>query len=386
MAKKKADEGLQYMLSLGFNPAKNMSGVEEQLEKASDKQTARDFMLTIDKRIKSGCSDNDTFYPLKNKNLQFSLALSSAYDADIIRKACNWISKNKELFGGTILEVGCDCGVMSCFLAKTFPDSQITAIDRCQKGIDNAVLLAEKLDVHNVQFKCADLNDVNGLYDTVFSMRTVHENHTDRGSEDLLNELDEQATVFQKSLHSYAETLSMKLSENGLLISIERMGRNALLLGWMKALEEAGLTFALNQYEELICKELGEDSVFEAFVSYKANKGTASARELFMSACTKYMDFSRAEYGGWDAKIVFDWKHGELIEGYIEEDTRTHARLKLSMWTHKYDETGLIMYENNNGAVRAAFYDISQKEEMRSALRSSIDAARQYSYIKISKM
>ncbi len=89
-------------------------------------------------------SGSKEFYDFKNSDPEISRALSEAYDGDIIRKACNYISSHKDYFGETILEVGCDCGIISCFLAKSFPDAEIVSIDRCAAAIKIAKDFAKK--------------------------------------------------------------------------------------------------------------------------------------------------------------------------------------------------------------------------------------------------
>ena len=117
MKNKKKEPGLDYMMSLGFYPAKTLSGVEDQLAKVSDRNTARKLLEEIDQRVDSR-RDDTGFYQRKNADYGVSLALTSAFDADILRKACNWVSSHTEYFGETILEVGCDCGVMTCFFSQ----------------------------------------------------------------------------------------------------------------------------------------------------------------------------------------------------------------------------------------------------------------------------
>ncbi len=226
--KRKKDAGLEYMLSLGFYPAKTISGIEEQIAAVSDRKTAREFIEIFDKRA-DGMIENDKFYSLKNKDYNVSLALTSAFDSDILRRACNWIAEHKDYFGKTILEVGCDCGVMTCFLAQMFPESMITAIDRCQEAVTNASRLAKERGIKNIVFLACDLDDIKGSFDTVFSMRTAHENY--KADEDIVNDLSEQAEIFKESLMPYTNTLSRLVSNDGQLITIERIGRNALLEG-----------------------------------------------------------------------------------------------------------------------------------------------------------
>ena len=115
-------------------------------------------------------------YLLKNEDIDAALKFTGDVDGDIIRHVCNWILSHKQCFGKTILEVGCDIGLISCFLAKTFPESKIIAIDRFSEGVAIAKQLAEELELNNIEFKCIDANSINEKYDTVFSCRTLHEN------------------------------------------------------------------------------------------------------------------------------------------------------------------------------------------------------------------
>ncbi len=254
MKKKDRTPGLDYMIELGFKPEKSFSKIKDRVYETTDKDVAERIMKAIDSRG-DGKGNNDSFYKQKNSTLKLSLAITGAFDADILKRACNWIVEHKDFFNKTILEVGCDCGVMSCFLARMFPDSHITSIDRCEEAISNAKELAAKLSISNITFLTCDLKDLSGTYDTVFSMRTVHENF--EAPEEAVNDLSEQAEVFRDSLAEYANALRSRLSEDGVLISIERIGRNALLLGWMEALYDAGLFFLTEVYDELKCLEVG---------------------------------------------------------------------------------------------------------------------------------
>ena len=179
---------------------------------------------------------------------------------------------------------------------------------------------------------------------------------------------------------------SNALTEHGLLISIERIGRNALLLGWMKALAEVNLTFDLSCYEELVCTEAGDDSVFQAFVCFKGIESEITAKDLFDFACSKYLDYTLAQYEGWDAKIVFENRRGTLIEGYNVEYTTPPSKVRVSLWTHRTDDTGLVAYQNNNGNVTTTFLDISQKEEMLQSMHDALDESRAYGNVTITEM
>lgn len=373
MSKKRTpDSGLKYLMEIGFERIRGEHGLADRFYKVFGK-TRTEEIFDIWEGMEVGTKD---FYDFKNSDPKISKALSEAYDGDIIRKACNYIDGHKEYFGPTILEVGCDCGMMSCFLAKTFPESRIVSIDRCEAAIENAKEFAKKQNVDNIAFLASDLRDINDTFDTVFSMRTVHENHDKDEKEDLVNDLGEQAEIYKESLTGYASALSNALSDHGKLISIERIDRNALLLGWMEAMNAVDLEFDVESYEELICEEAGEESSFTAFICEKGKECEIKAKDIFDLACSKYLDYTQAQYGGWDGKIVFENRRGKLIEGYKWEIPSQHGKGRISLWTHANDETGLISYQNTNGNVLTQFLDISQKEGMLKQLHEVLEECR----------
>ncbi len=381
MAKKReVDPGLKYLQEIGFNRIKGKYGLADRWRKVfGDVKAAQ-----IWKKWESIPTGSHEFYEFKNSDPEISRSFSEAYDSDILRKACNYIAAHTEYFGETILEVGCDCGIMSCFLAKTFPEAKIVSIDRCEAAIDIARRFAQKQGVNNITFLACELNGIEKTFDTIFSMRTMHENYI--ADEDAVNDLGEQAEIFKESLSEYASALSNALTDNGRLISVERIGRNALLLGWMEALDAAGLAFDLSCYEELECLEAGNESVFQAFVCFKGVESEIDSKDLFDYACSKYLDYSKAQYEGWDAKIVYENRRGNLIEGYNLVYSTPPAKVRFSLWTHRTDETCLVSYQNNNGNVITLFYDISQKEEILEAMHKALDESRAYGNVVITEM
>ena len=380
MAKGSIDPGLKYLQEIGFQRIRGKYGLSDQLKKVFGKFKAEQIM----KKWESLPNGSKEFYDFKNSDPEISLLFSEAYDDDIIRKGCNFIAAHKEYFGETILEVGCDCGIMSCFIAKTFPEAKIVSIDRCAAAIDIARDFAQKQGLNNISFLNCDLNEVTNTFDTVFSMRTMHENYI--YDEDFINDLSEQAEIFKNSLSGYASALSNVISDKGSLISVERIGRNALLLGWMDALNDSNLKFDLSCYEELECVEAGDESVFQAFICFKGVKSEVKPKDLFDYACSKYLDYSREQYEGWDAKNVFENRRGSLIEGYNIVYSKPPAKVRVSLWTHKTDETCIMLYQNNNGNVSLAFADISQIEKYLDAMHKAIDESRAYGNVVITKM
>ncbi len=144
----------------------------------------------------------------------------------------------------------------------------------------------------------------------------------------------------------------------------------------MEALSDSGFVFDFSCYEEITCKEIDEESTFEAFICSKELLDIVNSKELFDYACSKYLDYTQAQYGGWDAKIVFENRRKKLIKGYYIFYPNLHQKWRISLWTHKFDETGLILYRNRNGDAYTTFHDISLKEEMLKSMGDSIDEAK----------
>jgi len=62
--------------------------------------------------------------------------------------------------GPVVLDVGCGMGVQACFLAELHPAWSVTGLDRCTEGIQRARELAQQLEVANVDFQVASIEDL----------------------------------------------------------------------------------------------------------------------------------------------------------------------------------------------------------------------------------
>lgn len=172
--------GTEYFDELGLEIAKSFSDMKSILMKKIGEEKTDAFIAMIYKRgeaqSKGRQLDEKEFYEFKNQSFESGIHASATFDGDIIVKTCDWIAENKDVFGKRILDVGCDTGIVSCFLAKQLPESLITAIDDGSNAIGVAKTLATKLGVSNISFECSNVKEINEQYDTVFSSRTLHEN------------------------------------------------------------------------------------------------------------------------------------------------------------------------------------------------------------------
>lgn len=373
------DAGLAYVRLLDIKPAKTYSKLESQLKEKISSEVAGEIIQQIKLRGTKEAVDNAAFYDLKNTNLATSLALSGAHDGDIIRKVCNWISDNASMFGQNILEVGCDCGIISCFLARTFPQSRIVAIDRCEKAIFAAKELASQLGVANVEFRHTDAADLPWeLFDTVFSMRSMHEN-MDAVQEDHTLLIGTQGQMFCNALQSYAKILSTLVCPSGNLISIEHCNRDPLLLGWMHALNKAELIPDPDAYHELICREVdNEKSCLQVTV---ATPGTSipedEIHDIFSSTFMGHVNLNAGnfQWANWEAAILLQNSIQDLIEGYFLYTRDGKKYGKLAIWSNKADEESILVEQVFEDDRLVANCHSKTLEDSKSSMKNAIFAA-----------
>ena len=287
--KKKKDAALEYMLKLGIFPAKSPSGALEQLRSVMDPETLKEVLTAEETE-----GDPQAFYRVKNRTLETALTVSGAFGGDVLRKACGLIDASPEVFcpaageeedlssrvaedpAFRVAEAGCDCGIVSCFIARRYPEAEVTGADLCAEGISAAEKLAEKLGLSNVRFVIGAAESLEaGAYDVVFSLRTMHENCDVEEPEDAAvpETLREYEEACFGALGPFAAGIAALLRPGGRFLSIERRGGSgavdALGHAFERAMEAAGLTCLPEMRRQLVCSEVGQETALEVRVFVK---------------------------------------------------------------------------------------------------------------------
>jgi hypothetical protein len=154
------------------------------------------------------------------------------------------IIDNSNLFNGSVLDMACDCGIVTCFMAKCYPNSNFVGVDINQKAIDNAKILADKLGLSNVEFVCSNVYDLDlgKKFDTVTSFRClidVADSQT-RGLSTVGLRL-ERENNFKNAFLPYAKAIENHLCDGGNVFSVERYTAEYGWLGWLNALSECSI-------------------------------------------------------------------------------------------------------------------------------------------------
>ena len=371
--KRQKEAGLQYLMDLGIRAAKDKEGMKKQLAEKLGKEAAQALLQRID-----GETDAQVIYDLKNADLDTALAFSGAYDSDIYRKACNWIDNNRAVFGREILEVGCDSGIMSCYLGRMFPESQITSIDRTPAAIAVAKELAEKMGVTNVTFQCSDVMELEARqFDTVFSLRTMHENIADRTIRPSFQFLLDQAVMYGNTVSDYADALMGHVRQGGSFVSIERGEVNPMFLGWLLNIRANGMQLEDSRYEELHCSVLGNPDIFQAVAAIKTGQQDANVYGFWCSLFA--MDPDTYQFHGWQAETLLqnsvpDLNH--LLEGCFLANQEGEPCGKYVVWSLNSRPGAVLYYQGNADGVTVSFYDASLADQICAQIRSIQEQSR----------
>ena len=234
----------QYMNEVGLKYIKNGNELLSGLAYRTDKQYTQDIAHELNSRAEGAPVDNSHFYELKNRNYDGSIYISAAFDGGVFRHIGNLVIDNADLLGNSVLDLCCDCGIVTCFMAKQFPEKSFVGIDINELAVNNAKTLAEKLGLSNVEFVCCDVYelDLGRKFDCVTSFRSLLDacELKTQGLNFVGFRADREES-YKNAFFDFAKVIAESLNENGNVISVERYTAEYGWLGWMQALYENGL-------------------------------------------------------------------------------------------------------------------------------------------------
>ncbi len=214
--------------------------------------------------------DNDEagFYATIFSNYELALTFSglriSLYQAVI-----DWILVClSESNPQKILDAGCGNGILTCFLAKRFPDATIIGIDISAEGIEQARKLALSLALTNIKFEVGDIKDF--LFDATDSFDLILS----------VAALEVTSPFLIKQLHN----LCKHLSEDGLMLNFEKLSNPQIQKYFVQALGESGLCADLEKSKWLSYENADGDEIhLPAFASTKKSDQEPISSDLAQS-------------------------------------------------------------------------------------------------------
>src|SRR5436853_6844696 len=90
-----------------------------------------------------------------------------------------------ERIGGasSILDFGCDVGLLTTFFARQFPDRSFVGLDRSVVSVAVAQERAAAFGINNIRFECLDLQQsrFTGTYDLIITTHALLQTNQDSG-------------------------------------------------------------------------------------------------------------------------------------------------------------------------------------------------------------
>ena len=368
---------LEYLKELDIKPSKRASQLEDKLIIELGKERASDIISAINERgrmERRGLKpDDETFYRVKHQDMKVSLAISGAFDGDIIRRILEWLDDSTVEFGKDVLDIGCENGLMTCYLAMKHPESQFLGIDRSKEAIARANEIKDRLNIANIRFEVQDAREINDTFDTVICSRNIHEN-LEYFTPDRMELFRTQAGAYKDHLNDYAQNMGSLLNEGGEFVMIERADIAAFIAGWLLALNEKGMIPA--EFGEIQASYLGNDAVFQVAIMKKS--GGIDPKALM----NMYIDFSLRDLGQpgkstgpQEGAMVLESTAEGLIEGIDLYNTHDIRAARLAVWKCT---GGIIMLERHSLGNGMHDYLLMPEDRAEDALEVIRNDARNY--------
>ena len=338
-------------------------------------RTSKDYAMKIAEELNSRAhhenSSNMVFYKMKNEMLEGSVYISAAFDGGLFRHLGNMIIDNADIFKGLIIDYACDCGIVSCFIAKMYPEAKVIGVDVNSSAIENAKELAAKLGVENIEFVCSDVFEfsIEEKADTACSFRTLLDVCLGNTKNiPFFGEREWREKQYAEAFSDYARIISDNLKDGGNLVSVERYTADYGWLGWIEALEQNGLCSIEEKCEEMRAADLSSVKDYSVtFCNKNGEKG--SALSTLCSVLGRNFK-SGTGYDGYMAEFALYHDADGSIEfcDVYKEDKIMHQ------FAIADAKSGKIMYFDANGNYKKIKYANAKKRDvLERNLKSSLD-------------
>ena len=151
-----------YLQEVGFIPRMIADDFWDYLH-ARYGDHAKQFLRYVDQRASSerttdGYVDSvEQLYRLKNASPDFSVAITSQYFGRLYTSYLAMVeSCGLPRAVASVLDIGCDNGILTAFYAHHFRRAHVLGVDRCEEGLACATANQRRLGIHNLSFLATD--------------------------------------------------------------------------------------------------------------------------------------------------------------------------------------------------------------------------------------
>lgn len=329
---------LGYFQTLGLRPAKSIDNFWRDLKRKYPKSLIAELENIVESRAE-GNQETD-LYEFKNQSLSLSLDFST-WSTDLYRRFLEWFTASNIDTPTKVLDIGCDNGIITCFLAKHYPDSEFLGIDISANSIKVARELATKLELKNVTFECINAFEVQNTYgnyfDMVISVRSLHEMFEEISDSRYWSLKDfENNTTFAKKSEELSKITNTLVEAGGRLVTFERLPRDVNVASFIKLLNSTGLCLNESVSHLISFQEVGELEQMPLLVFEKKTSSIYSGEDLLRIMCNTY--------GKERPVIQCDSTYDGVIAEMLMENINNKKFLK-GLNINFYDGSGQCRYE-----------------------------------------
>lgn len=186
-------------------------------------------------------------YEVKNASFDLSLLIGAAFRGAVHRAILQWVAE-RDYAPSTVLDIGCDNGITTCFYALLWPNAKVTGIEITEDGIARAHELAQLLGLSNVSFVCQSAEEfaatgIAGSFSLVLTTTVLHEaGFFSSMEDDRLFFSDAFLPRDSANISDFYGAVARLLNPvDGRWLGAEMLQAPHLLWEWTGALEDAGL-------------------------------------------------------------------------------------------------------------------------------------------------
>lgn len=362
-----------YMQEVGLKYIKSTNDFLTGLAIRTNKDYTQKIAQELNSRASRQNSSNSYFYQIKNEHFDGSIFVSAAFDGGVFRHIGNLILDNPEIFKGKVVDFACDCGIVTCFIAKMYPDCHVVGIDINQLAVDNAIKLAEKLKLNNVEFICSDVYDVKfeEKADTLTSFRGLLDVCMKNTSGlPFFGERKWREEQYKNAFLDYAEVMKANLNEGGYVLCVERYTAEYGWQGWIEALKEKGINAVTDKCELMRASDIS--SVKEYSVSLlQYNNSESSPVSVIDDVLSKGFKSSTGYEGYMAEYALYNDTDGEInfYDVFNNETDKIIHQFAIS----KAKSGKIITYEASANKKKIKYLNPKKKDVAQKAITDKLD-------------
>jgi SAM-dependent methyltransferase len=368
-----------YYAALDIPHSLSRDRLEAQLARRHSKQWEK-VAEVIERRSSGDFRDN--LYAHKNASLGLTL-LVSAFARGLVHKRFLEALDSYAPQASAILDVGCENGFLTCFLALRWPKARIVGIDPCPEAIDCACQLAARLRITNVEFIVSDAANIpskvaGSLFDLILSVTIWQEAGVfPRKRESSLASSNFSESIAVPSCPEYSAIAGM-LAPDGQWIAAEMIELPQVFWWWCRALNSVGLGIDWQNSERMHVSQ--DDQLLTALVLKRSEEkpiSVAKAQGFWISP----------EFNRWPGKIPWAMA-GTFAEVFFSQLTSKRC---VNRAVFRYDSgvecsrqeiwvSGPILFyygASHNGQTDLQFRAITDLHEAQKHWQGTVDRIRQ---------